>query len=1510
MGPVSESGGIGSDGPAASTASINALPSFAGGTAAKVADDYEKTWTVSSLLDLLAGRVREIHLEPQSPDGLGVEFYGVLPSGEREYHSVKRQAPGSTSAWTPFQMARPNPANGRSVLGDLFGHLDDQSATAVFASQDSAGVVRELAERARAVSDPDLFLEALSADLEGAFTNYVAPLGSAAAGAHAKLRRCTFETIGHRLLLQAVEDRIPVLIQRADGKPADPAAVRRVLSEFAWQRLGQAVAADDVVNELGRQEYAEQPLAAGAQVRARIADRNEAFRSRIARTLINGSHIPRDQVTEIADALTTGAESLLVAGRAGEGKSSIVAQVLEKVGEAGITYLALSMDELGGIISSADLGSRLGFPASPAIVLGEMSSESGAVLCIDQLDALSFVAGRNVQGHQLLEELLRQASRYPNLQLLLACRSFDLDHDNALRSLVKGQSPTARQVNIELLSTEDVKDALDVAGLAELELSGPQVELLRTPLHLFLFLGLSEPSRDFGQRRDLFDRYWDEKRRRVDETAGNGAFARAAEALSGGLSARRQLEMPKSALVGHEAALDAMASEGVVVTDGSEVSFFHASFFDNAFSRGFVSRGEDLVEWLKAAGQELFRRSQVRQVLEYLRDDDPEPYLRTLSRLLGDESVRFHLKRFTLEWLGQLEDPREAEWKLLEEQDESLQRHVLGAMRNRVPWFDLLESLGILRSWLTSDADEDRNSAIYLLRAPRVLQFCSVEAARLLRELVGGRESDRQRLLVAMSFGEAHHSRQMMDLFLELIDDGTLDNARGFETNADWWLVLYGMSTARSDYCSEAIGHWLDRQYILAEQRGDRGLDASTRWSEFGEGVIEKAAAGAPLAFVRELLPRVAQAASGLDEGGWKHAFGLHGQIVEGLSTALRQMATDDPDSLDSLFEGLPAVPAAVIEQLRLHAWVANPDRYADQILVRLVEHDELLDSSSIGPAVRAGTNLGNPGLSSDLEDLVLRHSPKAELGRWYGYSQFGLLSNFAPTALSAGGARRLKELQRKFGEGQATDSSIVPKVTVSSVPPRIPDDATARMSDAEWIHAMQTLQLRRSGQVNDIGWDQSRLSSQLRTRTKMEPERFARLAAVEMPDDLPPRYFSAVLEALAEVDRDAVALGEILAVIRRLHLLPEQPCGLAIGRAVRTIAMEEVPPDIVAVVAFYATLDPDPSGDEWAELESGEDYRPDRAIAAGINSVRGVAADAITSLLFADPKRIEQLGDAIESLVRDPALAVRALAVRSLLTIHRDDEPRSIELFKILCSGADPILDTPYVEEYLHWAIYRSYESVRSILLEMLDSPEPSARQVAARQICLAALEDGESKHLAIADAKQVGEGDTEMRAAAAEVYARNCGQPDVAEQCIANVPRFFDDPEERVRRAAGRCFSELKVERLSEHGDLIEAFSTSAAFAGEPSALLYRLDEINGRLPPSVCTLAERAVDAWGPEAADISTSLSAGGNLLSKLIVRFYVQRTEDAQKERALDAIDRMLEIGFLGIDDELRAADRA
>ena len=186
-----------------------------------------------------------------------------------------------------------------------------------------------------------------------------------------------------------------------------------------------------------------------------------------------------------------------------------------------------------------------------------------------------------------------------------------------------------------------------------------------------------------------------------------------------------------------------MASEGVVVRDGDRFAFFHASFFDYAFARGFIGRGDHLVDWLKESDQDLFRRSQTRQVLEFLRDDESgEVYLETLTRFLGDDSVRFHLKRLALDWLGQLTDPREEEWQVLAALDERLRNHAFGAIRNSVHWFDLLDRLSVLQDWLTSGREADRNRASFLVQMPNVLRGRSASAAGLLRTLADGSEED------------------------------------------------------------------------------------------------------------------------------------------------------------------------------------------------------------------------------------------------------------------------------------------------------------------------------------------------------------------------------------------------------------------------------------------------------------------------------------------------------------------------------------------------------------------------------------------------------------------------------------------------------------------------------------------------------------------------------------------------------------------------------------------------
>ena len=115
--------------------------------------------------------------------------------------------------------------------------------------------------------------------------------------------------------------------------------------------------------------------------------------------------------------------------------------------------------------------------------------------------------------------------------------------------------------------------------------------------------------------------------------------------------------------------------------------------------------------------------------------------------------------------------------------------------------------------------------------------------------------------------------------------------------------------------------------------------------------------------------------------------------------------------------------------------------------------------------------------------------------------------------------------------------------------------------------------------------------------------------------------------------------------------------------------------------------------------------------------------------------------------------------------------------------------------------------------------------------------------------------------------------------------------------------------TDQLLRHSALIEAFSTSAAFADDAFPLLHQLEEMSGPLPGSVCSLADRAIDAWGAAAGDIQTSASDQASILAKLIVRFYAQASDDAQRKQALDAIDRMLDLGFDGLPDALKAADR-
>ena len=160
---------------------------------------------------------------------------------------------------------------------------------------------------------------------------------------------------------------------------------------------------------------------------------------------------------------------------------------MEHLEDALVPCLAVRLDLQASALTSQGLGRELGFPESPALVLAGIANGGRCVLILDQLDAISLVSGRNQRLWEVFEELLLEAEKYSQMGILLACRSFDAEHDPRLRGLLADSEDTDR-IELGLLPPETVNESLEKAGIAPSALESIHLELLRTPLHLSLYL--------------------------------------------------------------------------------------------------------------------------------------------------------------------------------------------------------------------------------------------------------------------------------------------------------------------------------------------------------------------------------------------------------------------------------------------------------------------------------------------------------------------------------------------------------------------------------------------------------------------------------------------------------------------------------------------------------------------------------------------------------------------------------------------------------------------------------------------------------------------------------------------------------------------------------------------------------------------------------------------------------------------------------------------------------------
>jgi hypothetical protein len=1464
---------------------MSALP---GGAADKAGNQYEHWWTALRIADVLDGTATRIRLEPPGALGTGAEFtieqYGVTWAEQ-----VKDASAGGR--WTITRLANEN------VLAAAKQHIDNGRRFRFVASTSSS--LQGLCDRANSSETIEELSEQLNADQAGDFHKTAEHWGVEPEQARLLLREVDVAHHTNESLRQLVRSRYQLLFSD------DPEVVAATIREYCDDHLHETLTAPAIWSYLKARGFDRRLIVGDSNTIDSLHKTVERQLSRVRAAGPDVGLVPRADVDQLVERLRDPASEQVIVldGRAGYGKSTVVAEVATQLEQLGWFVAVARMDGVDSATNTSDkLGISIGLKETPVVLLAGVADGEPALLIVDQLDAVSSYSGRIPDNFESVAEALREIEGFKNVKALLVVRTVDLDADSRLRRLVAPSAGFGRHT-LSLLPTEAVISVLASANVV-IPTHRPTLELLRTPLHLAVFSRLSATGQALGYRtlQDLYDQYTSEARARIAERVGPVDWQAITGSMVNFMSDQEQLVAPAALLDAAEPAqLQALVSEGVLASDGASFSFFHESYFDYLFARSFVGAGLDLHEFLASSGQVLFRRAQTRQVLEHLAATDRPAFRLQAAGLLGSDKIRFHLKAVVAEVLGQY-DPEAEDWEALNGiafGDTPIGPRVR-MLLGHATWFDAADALGLWERWL---ADPDRAGLVF-----RELLLAARERPQRVVDLVRPHvdESEDWRLRIR-SLVEWSLSPGLTDFVIELIEMGHLDDARGrIAVNSDFWSLVYGLNSDSPVDAIRVAGAHLRRSLARAAADGVQDpFEAGTLelHSQSG-GVLDDMRRADPRTFVDEFLPFVIAVAM-VDQQGPDHLwpfgrrwafrhidtdFTIDDDIFNAVDAALRDLAAQGPESVE---DALDLLRGAESRELRFLACrtltVSGP---ADTAVEWLLEDSRNLvlgwaDSPrwAARDLIEAWSGNCSQGHYGALEAAVLAYKSPYEDRYTLGHGTYELLSALDPNRLSTGAKKTLAELTRRFGNRAPTGPS---PVEAHVVGPPIGEEASKKMTDENWLQALA------KHNRDEPKWDGGtpvggarELAQLLGRRTSEDPQRFARLA-MKVNATIPASAIEGIIWNLGGDAIDADLLADVCEHARGLY-------GEAVGRCISSaIAKTTHQSERLARLVASCANDSDPER-ELAHTPAGsgdQNYFGGDLLHAGINSTRGEAAIAAAHILFETDEFTETLRPAVQALANDPILAVRTCAADAVAAMLNRDPAQGILLGEELFDTSIEVLDARTTERLLIHLMRRNPERFSNTLADGLGASDAIATRagvVWGAAFVNDVLGPGlPSEVLGLPPAARRG---------AAEVFQSNLAD------CKDELARLFDDPDDEVRRRAARGMRHLDDLDATDAETLIRAFLESRSFAEHFDDLIDALDHMTATLPDIAIEVCERAVDAAGTDMGDIRTARALTGPRVTTIVLRLYRQ-SEPTLRSRCLDLVDRLTEIGAHGVTDAL------
>jgi len=383
---------------------------------------------------------------------------------------------------------------------------------------------------------------------------------------------------------------------------------------------------------------------------------------------IEKSFIDTPEVNKIIDFIYNDSQEsnlLVLSGKAGIGKTAILSKIQTILIEKKETYLSIKSDQFE-IESKEALSNYFGVNNILLAIIKIARKERVTVL-IDQLDALSLTMTSNKKTLNIILEFIEQLKDISNVKVIVSIRDYDLKNDPLFKSLDSGNI-----INTQLLDYDYVKSKLRSFISESTKLSSNLIELLRTPLHLSIFLEIYPNDNScisIKTIQDLYNKFWEQKiqDKSLDRTTRKNLI-NLLKSIVNKMSNLNRIEIPKLYFEDeYEDEITLLLSKNIIKEENSKISFFHQTFYDYIFARYFVQNEHSLYKYILNTTQDLSIREQLKQIIQFLRGTDEENYLFELKNILYSDRVRFHIKLLLITFLGSIEKPTDAEFNFVQQ---------------------------------------------------------------------------------------------------------------------------------------------------------------------------------------------------------------------------------------------------------------------------------------------------------------------------------------------------------------------------------------------------------------------------------------------------------------------------------------------------------------------------------------------------------------------------------------------------------------------------------------------------------------------------------------------------------------------------------------------------------------------------------------------------------------------------------------------------------------------------